>query len=305
MWTAFTILVLITLVVVMKTFIIVPNHQNYVKERLGKFNKVLEPGYHFMIPFVDRLAYRHEMREQVIDVQSQTCITRDNIQLNVDGIIFLKVMDAHKASYGIADYRQGSINLAQTTMRSEIGKLSLDNTFSERDTVNEKIVKEVDLASDPWGIKVLRYEIQNINLSGQMLNTLEKQMEAEREKRAEITLADAQKQSTINLSNGERQEKINLSEGERQKKINEAEGKAGEIGLIANATAEGIKLISQAISSPGGARAVEMRILDQYIEELGSILENSSVTVVPSQLANIKGFFEGVGKVSTTIPKLD
>ncbi|MBU3915230.1 paraslipin [bacterium] len=303
--TVFTFLVVIVLVVVLKTFVIVPNHQNYVKERLGKFQKVLEPGFHFMIPLFDRVAYRHEIREQVIDVQSQTCITKDNIQLNVDGIIFLKVMDAQKASYGIADYRQGSINLAQTTMRSEIGKLSLDGTFSERDTVNEKIVKEVDIASDPWGIKVLRYEIQNINLSGQMSNTLEKQMEAEREKRASITIAQAEKQATINHSSAERKEKINLSEGMRQKKINESEGKAQEIGLIANATAEGIKRIAQAIASPGGTRAVEMRILDQYIEELGNILGKSNVTVVPAQLANIKGFFEGMGRVSTSIPKLD
>ncbi|MCP4751979.1 MAG: paraslipin [Proteobacteria bacterium] len=298
----FTILCLLVLIVAWKTLVIVPNHQSFVQERLGKFQRVLGPGFYFLIPLVDRIAYRHELREQVIDVDSQSCITKDNIQLLVDGIIFLKVMDAQKASYGIADYRQGSINLAQTTMRSEIGKLSLDSTFSERETVNEKIVKEVDLASDPWGIKVLRYEIQNITLSSQMLNTLEKQMEAERQKRAEITLAQAQKQSTINYSNADRKEKINISEGERQKKINEAEGKAKEISLIADASAKGLQKISKAIAKPGGERAVKMRIVDQFIEEFGGIMKTSKVTVVPARLANIKGFFEGIGKVSASLP---
>ncbi len=301
----FTVLVFIALIILLKTIVIVPNHQNFVQERLGKFKKVLTPGFHFLIPVFDRVAYRQELREQVIDVASQSCITKDNIQLVVDGIIFLKVMNSHKASYGIADYRQGSINLAQTTMRSEIGKLSLDSTFSEREAVNEKIVKEVDAASDPWGIKVLRYEIQNISLSGQMLNTLEEQMEAERQKRAEIVLAQAQKQATINRSNADRVEMINISEGERQKKINESKGKAKEIYLIAKSTAEGIKLVSNAISKPGGRLAVKMRIIDQYITEFGKILSHSKITVVPAQLANIKGVFEGIGKVSTSLPSIE
>lgn len=298
----FTIFILLALAVAWRTIKIVPNHQNFVQERLGKFKNVLVPGFHFLIPIVDRIAYRHEVREQVIDVQSQACITRDNIQLLVDGIIFLKVMDAQKASYGIANYIAGSVNLAQTTMRSEIGKLSLDSTFSERDTINEKIVKEVDKASDPWGIKVLRYEIQNITLSDQMVNTLEKQMEAERQKRAEITIAQAQKQATINESTADREEQINISQGERQKRINEAEGKAQEISLVANAMAEGVKNIANAIKKPGGQKAVRMKILDQFIDEFGKIMKTSKVTVVPSQLANIKGFFEGFAKVTSTIP---
>ena len=297
-----TVLILVVLLIVWRTIKIVPNHQNFVQERLGKFKTVLEPGFHFLIPVVDRIAYRHEAREQVIDVQSQACITKDNIQLLVDGIIFLKVMDAQKASYGIADYIAGSINLAQTTMRSEIGKLSLDSTFSERDSINEKIVKEVDKASDPWGIKVLRYEIQNISLSDQMLNTLEKQMEAERQKRAEITIANAEKQATINESTADRQESINISEGERQKRINEAEGKGQAISLVANATAKGVKLIANAIKKPGGKKAVRMRIIDQFIEEFGRIMKTSKITVVPSQLANIKGFFEGFSRVTNDMP---
>jgi len=303
--TFISIIILLAIAAIWATLVVVPNHQNYVLERLGKFKKVLPPGFHFRIPIIDRLSYVHEMREQVIDVHKQNCITRDNIQLEVDGIIFLKVMDAQKASYGIADYKAGSINLAQTTMRSEIGKLSLDSTFSERESINEKIVKEVDIASDPWGIKVMRYEIQNISLSRQMLNTLEKQMEAERQKRAEITLAQAEKQATINYSTADKTESINLSEGQRQKTINEAEGKAQEISLVASATADGLKKISSAISKPGGSKAVKMRVLDKFIEEFGKILSSSSVTVVPAQLANIKGFFEGIGKVSNGLPSME
>jgi regulator of protease activity HflC (stomatin/prohibitin superfamily) len=297
-----TAILLITGFALWRVMVIVPNHQNYVLERLGKFKRVLEPGFYFRLPIIDRVAYRHDIREQVIDVHSQSCITRDNIQLLVDGLIFLKVMDAQKASYGIADYKSGSINLAQTTMRSEIGKLSLDSTFSERDTINEKIVKEVDMASEPWGIKVMRYEIQNISLSSQMLNTLEKQMEAERQKRAEITLAQAEKQATINYSNADRTQSINHSVGERQKRINEAEGKAKEISLIASATAGGLQKISSAINKPGGAMAVKMKIIDSFIEELGKIFDQSNVTVVPTEVASLKSIFEGIGKVSLGIP---
>lgn len=297
-----TAIVLFTGFILWKVLVIVPNHQNFVLERLGKFKRVLVPGFYFRVPIVDRIAYHHDIREQVIDVHSQSCITRDNIQLLVDGLIFLKVMDAQRASYGIADYKSGAINLAQTTMRSEIGKLSLDSTFSERDEINEKIVKEVDLASEPWGIKVMRYEIQNISLSSQMLNTLEKQMEAERQKRAEITLAQAEKQATINYSSADRTQSINHSVGERQKRINEAEGKAKEISLIAAATAEGLRKISNAISKPGGAMAVKLKIIDSYIEELGAILDQSTLTVVPTEIASLKSIFEGVAKVSLGIP---
>ncbi|MCP4298923.1 MAG: SPFH/Band 7/PHB domain protein, partial [Proteobacteria bacterium] len=193
-------------------------------------------------------------------------------------------------------------NLSQTTMRAEIGKLTLDSTFSERDTINSNIVSQVDLASDPWGIKVLRYEIKNITPSGSMIHTMEIQMEAERQRRAEVTLAEAEKQARINSSTADRQELINISEGDRQKKINEAEGTSQEIKLLANATAEGVKLISLAVSKPGGELALKMRIIDQFIEEFGKIVNRASLKVVPTQLANIKGFFEGLSHVSTTIP---
>lgn len=296
--TIFTFFLLFCLLVIWKTFIVVHMREAIVKERLGKFAGTLMPGFHFFIPFLDRIAYRHEMREQVMDVPSQTCITRDNIQVEVDGIVYLKVIDPEKASYGIEDYRRASVNLAQTTMRSEIGKISLEKTFSERDSINENIVKEIDKASDPWGVKVLRYEIKNITPSLKVVDTLEKQMEAERQKRAEITLANAEKESMINRSEGERQEAVNISEGQRQKRINEADGQAQEISILAEATATGIKKVAEAIRRPGGEDAVKIRILDQYIKRTSEIMGEASVSVVPNQLANMKGFFEGVGQVA-------
>ncbi len=299
----FTIFLLAILAVVLKTFIVVPACQTMVKERLGKFRKNLEPGFHFLLPLFDRVAYRHDIREQVLDIPGQNCITKDNIQVEVDGVVYLKVMDVKKASYGIGDYKRASVNLAQTTMRSEIGKMDLDQTFSERDKINENIIREIDAASDPWGIKVLRYEIRNITPSAHVIETMEKQMEAERQKRAEITLANAEKEATINLSTADRQEKINLSEGEKQSRINIADGKAKEISFLAEATAFGIRRVSESLAKPGGSAALKIKLIEQFIEELGHILDASRVTVVPSQLANIKGFFEGVGKIANKMGK--
>jgi len=299
MFTIFvTIPALLVLFILWKMFRIVPMREACVKERLGSYGGTLLPGFHFLIPFVDRIAYRQEMREQVIDVPPQVCITRDNVQVEVDGIVYLKVMDPVKASYGISDYRMASVSLAQTTMRSEIGKLALDDTFSERERVNENIVREIDKASEPWGVKMIRYEIKNINPSQHMLDTMEKQMEAERQKRAEITMALGQKESRINLSTGERQEAINLSEGEKQKRINEALGKAKEIEILADASARGIARIAAAIRKPGGKQAIRMRLLEQYIEEVGQIIRNANVSVLPQQIASMKTFFEGMGVVT-------
>ncbi len=299
MFTTFiTIPALVVLFIVWKMFTVVPMREACIKERLGKFSGILLPGFHFLIPFVDRIAYKHEMREQVIDVPPQVCITRDNVQVEVDGIVYFKVMDPVKASYGIGDYRLASISLAQTTMRSEIGKLTLDDTFSERERVNENIVREIDKASEPWGVKMIRYEIRNITPSKHMMEAMEKQMEAERQKRAEITMALGQKESRINLSTGERQEAINLSEGEKQKRINEAIGKAKEIEILAEASARGIARIAAAIRKPGGAQAIKMRVLEQYIDEVGNIMRTANVTVVPQQMANMKAFFEGIGAVT-------
>jgi regulator of protease activity HflC (stomatin/prohibitin superfamily) len=282
-----------------KTVIIVSEREYIVKERLGKFQAILQPGWHIMLPFVDRAAYRDERREQVIDIPVQSCITRDNIQVDVDGIVYLKVVDPKKASYEIGNYRLASINLAQTTMRAEIGKLTLDETFSERDRINANIVREIDKASDPWGVKVTRYEIMNISPSRHVIDTMEKQMEAERAKRADITISEGQKEAQIQLSEGQRQEAINLSEGQRERRINEANGRAEEIRLKAGATADGIRMIAEAIRRPGGGEAVRTRLISQYLERFGQLARTAQVSVVPNDLANIKGVFEGVSQVTT------
>lgn len=298
MLTFFTFLTIFVLFVLYNTIVVVPMRESYVVQRLGKFKKVLEPGFHFLVPFFDLIAYKHEIREQVFDIPSQTCITNDNMQVEVDGLVYLKVIDPKRASYGIGDYVNASINLAQTTMRSEVGRLTLSKIFSERETLNEKIVKEIDMASDPWGIKVLRYEIKDIRPSQNIVQTLEKQMEAERGKRADITLATADKESKILLSEGLRQESINISEGEKQKKINLAKGRAQEIELLATATAKGAEMVAAAIQGNGGEKAVKMQLVEQYINELGDVLGNAKVSVIPEGMANIKGFFEGVDKVT-------
>ncbi|HAW80730.1 MAG TPA: paraslipin [Balneola sp.] len=297
-WTPILIAILVLYFILTRLFIIVEMREEVIQERLGKFKKNLKPGFHFLIPFADRPAYRREMREQVLDVPSQTCITKDNIEVAVDGLVYIKVMDAHKASYGINSYQAAAINLAQTTMRSEVGKITLDDTFSERETMNENIVREIDKAAGPWGIKVLRYEIKNIRPSNEIVDTMEKQMEAEREKRAEITHSEGFRQARINESEGEQRSQILISEGARQRRINEAKGKAKEIELIANATANGIQRIAEAMQKPGGELAVRTKLVEQYIEKFGSILKNSNVSVLPTETANLKTFFEGVSKVS-------
>ncbi|MBA6232330.1 MULTISPECIES: SPFH domain-containing protein [unclassified Colwellia] len=289
------------LFIVVKLVLIVPMKEVCIIERLGKFRAIMRPGLHFLIPFIDRVAYRHETREQVLDIPSQSCISRDNIQIEVDGLVYIQVMDGAKASYGIEDYRRACVNLAQTTMRSEIGKLKLGQTFSERDTLNETIVREIDKASDPWGIKMLRYEVRNITPSANVIHTLEKQMEAERRKRAEITLAEADKESTINLSEGERQEAINISEGDKQRQINEAHGFAKEIEILTQATAEGMNMIAKASMTPGGDKAIKMRLLEQFIKQTGSILKTADVSIMPAEMAKLEGFFEGMDKVTQTV----
>lgn len=281
--------------------LIIPMRCVGVIERLGKFRAILEPGLHFLIPFVDRIAYKHETREQCLNIPNQSCISRDNIQVDVDGLLYIKVMDPYKASYGIEDYLVAAINLAQTTVRSEVGKLRLSETFSERERLNETIVKEIDNASEPWGIKVLRYEVMNIIPSRNVVETLEKQMEAERTKRADITLANAERDSTINLSEGERQEAINLSEGERQRRINEAKGRANEISILAEATSTGSKLIADAIGKSCGQEAANLRLIEQYVTRLSDLLQEAEVSLVPNEMAHMQSFFAGMDQVSRSI----
>ncbi|GAB4367208.1 MAG: stomatin-like protein [Methylohalobius crimeensis] len=301
MLTALTVFILLAGIILYKLMVIVPMRQQCVLERFGNFKAVLEPGFHIVVPFLDKVAYRHEMREQVLDIPAQMCITKDNIQVAVDGLIYLKVMDAKRASYGIGDYRVASVNLAQTTMRSEIGKLTLGDTFYERDKLNESIVREIDKASDPWGIKVLRYELKNITPSPEVVHTLEKQMEAERAKRAEITLAKAERESKILISEGHRQEAINISEGEKQKRINESIGHAREIEILAAASAEGLTKVARAIQNPGGEAAVKMRLVEEFLEKMGKVMQEADVSVLPADLANLKGILASINQnVSST-----
>ncbi|MBX3723372.1 MAG: paraslipin [Turneriella sp.] len=286
-------------ILLLRMFRVIPMRALATKERLGAFKGVLKPGFHFIVPFIDRISYIHDSREQVIDIPKQRCITRDNVEIDVDGIVYLKVTDAQKASYGIGNYHAAVISLAQTTMRSEIGKLNLDDTFRERDKVNEKIVHEIDKASEPWGIKFIRYEIRSLDPSANMLNTMEKQMEAERQKRADITFAQGEKQARINVSEGEKQAAINLSEGEKQKRINEAEGRSREITLVADASAMGLRRIAEAIQKPGGESAVKMRIVEQFLEEFGKVLSHAKISVVPGKIAELQSYFQGLSTLTS------
>mgnify|MGYP006294073093 CR=1 FL=1 len=298
MWFGILLFIAFLYVLLTRLFIIVEMREEVIQERLGKYKKTLKPGFHFMIPFVDRAAYRQEMREQVIDVPGQTCITKDNIEVVVDGIAYLKVMDSYKASYGISNYKAASINLAQTTMRSEIGKITLDDTFSEREAMNENIVREIDKAAGPWGVKVMRYEIKNIRPSNEIVDTMEKQMEAERQKRADITNSEGFRESRINESEGERTSQVLISEAQRQKRINEAKGRAKEIELVATATATGINRVAEAIAKPGGELAVKTKLVSQYIDQFGKIIQTTNVSVLPVETANLKTFFEGASVIS-------
>jgi regulator of protease activity HflC (stomatin/prohibitin superfamily) len=288
-------LVLLIIFTFFKMIRIVPEADTFIVEQFGKYKRTLGSGLHLIIPFVQKIAYKVELREQVIDVEPQICITSDNVQVSVDGILYLKVMDPEKASYGIDAYRYATAQLAKTTMRSEIGKLELDNTFSERDQINEAIVKAVDEASDPWGIKVTRYEIKDITPTETIEKAMEQQMRAEREKRAEILTSDGEKSARINVSKGERQYAINVSEGNRQKRINEAEGRAQAVEITSEATAEGLRIIAQALRQPKGKNAMSLRLAEQYINQFGHILEQTDTSVLPLEAAQLKSLIEAAG----------
>lgn len=266
---------------------IVPQRNAYIVERFGKFNTSLQAGFHFILPFVDKVAYKHTLKEQAIEVGSQICITQDNISVEVDGILYVQVVDAPKASYGIDNYQFAATQIAQTTMRSIIGKMELDKTFEERDLINGTIVEAVDKASDPWGVKVTRYEVKNITPPQSIKDAMEKQMRATREKRAMIAESEGERQAKINRADGDKQELIARSEGEKQRRINEAEGKAAEIERIAQATAMGLRLIADAINEQGGADAVKLRIAEQYLEQFGKLARENNAMIVPADLSNV------------------
>lgn len=281
------LMVIFALIIFKQSIHVVPQREAYVVERLGKYHKTLSAGFYILIPFVDRVAYRHTLKEQAVDVASQTCITKDNVAVEVDGILYLQVIDPVRASYGINDYLFASSQLAQTTMRSVIGKLDLDHTFVERDTINATIVDAVDKASDPWGVKITRYEVKNITPPRSINEAMEKQMRAEREKRAQILESEGERQAKINRAEGRRQETIAISEGEKQKRINEAEGQAAQIQLVARATAAGLQDIAQAIQAPGGLDAVSLRVAEQYLNEFGKLAQTNNTMIVPSDLTDL------------------
>jgi len=276
---------------------IVPQKQAFIVERLGKYHCTLDAGLHLLMPIIDRVAYKHTLKEQAIDVPPQQCITRDNITVEVDGILYLQVMDPAKASYGIGNYLFATTQLAQTTMRSEMGKLELDRSFEERMHINGAIVEAVDKASDPWGIKVTRYEIKNITPPQTIRDAMEKQMRAEREKRALIAESEGDRQAKINRAEGEKQQAIAISEGEKMKRINEAGGRAQEILLVAEAQASGIRQVASAINDQGGMNAVNMQLAQQYLNEFGKLAKTNNTMIIPSDLANVAGILKAVTSV--------
>ena len=297
----YVLLVLVILIVITlyKTAKIVPQKQAWIIERLGEYRQTLNAGLHILIPFIDKVAYQRDLKEMALDVPPQQCVTRDNITVTVDGLLYLQVVDPVQASYGIQDYLYACSQLAQTTLRSEIGKLDLDRTFIERTSINSAICAEVDKASDPWGVKVTRYEIKTIEPPKSVKDAMEKQMRAEREKRAAIAESEGERQSRINRAEGEKQEAIAKSEGEKARRVNEAEGRAAEIRLVAEATAQGLREIAAATKEQGGMEAMNLRLAEQYIAEFGKIAKTGNTLVLPTDMANIAGFL----KAATTVVK--
>ena len=291
------VLIIFVLIAFLLTFKVVPQRSVYIIERLGKYSRSLHAGFHILIPFIDRIAYKQNLKEQAIDVASQMCITKDNIAVEVDGILYIQVIDPQKASYGIDNYKFAIIQLAQTTMRSIIGRMELDKTFEERETVNATIVEAVDKASEPWGLKVSRYEVKNISPPQSIRDAMEKQMRAEREKRAKIAESEGDKQAKINRAEGEKAEMIAISEGEKMKKINEASGTASEIEMVAIATAKGIREIANAINEEGGMNAVNLRVAEQYLSEFGKLAKVNNTMIVPADLSDIAGVISSITSV--------
>ena len=284
---ALLVLAFVALVVIFKIAVVVPQQNAYVVERLGKFSKTLNAGFHLLWPFLDKIAYKHTLKEQAADIAEQVCITRDNVQVGVDGVLYLQVLDPRRASYGIGNYMFAISQLAQTTLRSEIGKIDLDRTFEERGTINQNVVSELDKASDPWGVKVLRYEIKNINPPHDVLSAMEKQMRAEREKRAVILTSEGVRDAKINEAEGEKQRVVKESEAAKIKQINEAQGEAEAILAVATATAEGLRMVANAVIDAGGNEAMQLRIAEQYIDEFGSLAKAGNTFVVPANLADL------------------
>jgi regulator of protease activity HflC (stomatin/prohibitin superfamily) len=283
----FLALAVLAVVVISRTAVVVPQQSAFVVERLGRYRATLDAGFHILLPFIDAIRYRHSLKETAVDIPEQVCITKDNVQVHVDGVLYLKVMNPERASYGVSDYLFAITQLAQTTLRSEIGKIDLDRTFEERMHINMQIVNELDKATEPWGIKVLRYEIKNITPPQDVLAAMEKQMRAEREKRAVVLSSEGQRDAAINTAEGEKQQVIKASEATKQQQINEAHGKAAAILAVAEATAEGIRKVAEAINLPGGFEAVQLRVAEQYIGQFGALAKASNTMVLPANVADV------------------
>lgn len=281
------VLTVLVVIVIAKTAVVVPQQSAYVVERLGKYRTTLGAGFYVLLPFFDRIRYRHSLKEMAVDIPEQVCITRDNVQVHVDGVLYLKVMNPQRASYGVSDYLFAISQLAQTTLRSEVGKIDLDRTFEERTHINTQVVNELDKASDPWGIKVLRYEIKNISPPRDVLAAMEKQMRAEREKRATILTSEGERDAAINAAEGQKQQVIKASEARKQQQINEAEGAAAAILALANATAVGIRRVAESIQLPGGPEAVQLRVAEEYIEKFGELAKSTNAMILPANVADI------------------
>ena len=282
------VVAVLAFIVIAKTAKVVPQQTAFVVENLGRYSRTLQAGFHILIPFVERVAYKHNLKEEAIDIPEQICITRDNVQVGVDGVLYLQVLDASKASYGITNYRFAIIQLAQTTLRSEIGKIELDRTFEARGTINSNVVNELDHASATWGVKVLRYEIKNINPPKDVLHAMEKQMRAEREKRAVVLTSEGDRDAKINQAEGEKQRVIKESEANKQLQINQAQGQAEAILAVASATAEGLRQVGEALSGRGGMEAMQLRVAEEYVKQFGHLADQASSTlIVPANLSDI------------------
>ena len=281
------VVVALVVVVIARTAVVVPQQSAYVVENLGKYSRTLQAGFHILIPFVEKVAYRHTLKERASDIPEQICITRDNVQVGVDGVLYMKVLDPRRTSYGITDYGFAITQLAQTTLRSEVGKIDLDRTFLERAQINASVVSELDKATEPWGVKVLRYEIRNINPPQDVIAAMEKQMRAEREKRAVILTSEGERDAKVNQAEGEKQRVIKESEAKQQQQINEAEGEAQAILAVATATAQGLRQVAESIQGPGGRDAMQLRIAEQYVEQFGELAREGNTFVIPANLSDI------------------
>lgn len=290
------LLAVLVIIVLIKTAVVVPNQSAYVVERLGKFHKVLYAGFHLLLPFVDVVAYKRSLKEQVLDVPKQTCITRDNVSVDIDGVLYLQVITPEKSAYGISDYEWGAIQLAQTSLRSVIGKLELDKTFEERTRINQEVVEALDVATAPWGVKVLRYEIRDITPPATVMEAMEKQMRAEREKRATIAESEGEMQSQINRAEGAKAAAIAQSEGQKQAIINQAEGEAAQIRTVATATAEGLRIVGDQLGNDGVA-AAQLRLAEAYINEFGKLAKTGNSMIIPADVADAAGMVATMTKI--------